>query len=131
MKNDDIAALIAHRIGQAQAALDDARYLAAGSRSTQGIINRAYYAMFYAVLALLQRAGTVPSKHSGVISLFDTEFAAKEIFSKVLSRDLHKIFELRQRSDYRAVDSIPPEKAKEVIAQAERFVEAIRKHLSG
>jgi len=86
--------------------------------------------MFYAVLALLQRAGTVPSKHSGVISLFDTEFAAKGVFPKELSRDLHKIFELRQRCDYRAVETVPPDKAKEVLLQADRFVDAIRKYLS-
>jgi uncharacterized protein (UPF0332 family) len=40
-------------------------------------VNRAYYAMFYAVLALLQRIGRVPSRHAGVISLFDTEFVLK------------------------------------------------------
>jgi uncharacterized protein (UPF0332 family) len=33
--------------------------------------------MFYAVLALLQKVGKVPRKHSGAISLFDTEFVRK------------------------------------------------------
>jgi uncharacterized protein (UPF0332 family) len=30
--------------------------------------------MFYATLALLQERSSVPSKHSGVITLFDVEF---------------------------------------------------------
>jgi len=33
--------------------------------------------MFYAVLALLQKIGKVPRKHSGAISLFDTELVLK------------------------------------------------------
>jgi hypothetical protein len=52
--------------------------------------------MFYAALALLQKIGKVPSKHTGVISLFDTEFVVKGIFHKELSRNFHKAFEMRQ-----------------------------------
>lgn len=86
---------------QAQSALDDAKFLLEGNRSPQSIINRSFYAMFYAALALLQKIGKVPSKHAGVISLFDTEFALKGIFPKELSKDFHKAFELRQLSDYK------------------------------
>ena len=99
MKNEEIASLIKYRLEQAQTTLDDAKFLLDGNRSTQGIVNRAYYAMLYATLALLQKIGKVPSKHSGVISLFDTEFALKGIFPKELSKDFHKAFELRQVSD--------------------------------
>ena len=55
--------------------------------------------MFYAALALLQKVGKIPTKHTGVISLFDTEFALKGIIPKELSKDFHKAFELRQVSD--------------------------------
>ena len=105
--------LALYRLEQAQAALDDAKFLLDGHRTTQSIVNRAYYAMFYAALALLQRAGRVPSKHTGVISLFDTEFVLKGVFPKELSRDFHKAFELRQISDYRVTESTSPKKARE------------------
>lgn len=71
MKNDEVATLIKYRLEQAQTALNDAKFLLDGNRSPQSIVNRAYYAMFYAALALLQRIGKVPSKHTGMISLFE------------------------------------------------------------
>lgn len=61
--------------------------------------NRAYYAMFYAGVAALQSVPKAPSRHSGVISLFDTEFVLTGIFPKELSKDFHRAFELRQAAD--------------------------------
>jgi uncharacterized protein (UPF0332 family) len=46
-------------------------------------------------LALLQKIGKVPSKHVGVVSLFDTEFVAKGVFPRDLSKNFHRAFELR------------------------------------
>ncbi len=82
MKVEEIEILIKHRLEQAREALDDAKYLIDGNRSPQSIVNRSYYAMFYAALALLQNISKAPSKHSGVISLFDTEFVMKGYFPK-------------------------------------------------
>lgn len=56
MSWDDVQALIKYRLEQAQTAIDDAKFLLEGQRSPQSIANRAYYAMFYAALALLQRS---------------------------------------------------------------------------
>lgn len=130
MKNEKVISLVKYRLEQAQTALSDAKFLMEGNRSPQSIVNRAYYAMFYAVLALLQYTGKVPSKHSGVISLFDTEFVLKGIFPKDLSKAIHKAFELRQVSDYKTFAQISKEKAEEIINKAENFVEAITKYLA-
>ena len=130
MKEEEIADLVRHRIDQAQTALDDAAYLLDGNRSPQSIVNRAYYAMFYAALALLQKAGKVPSKHTGVISLFDTEYALKGLLPKELSKDFHKAFALRQVSDYKNILPISPEKSSDTLNNAKRFVEAVIKHLA-
>ncbi|MEK6679091.1 MAG: HEPN domain-containing protein [Nitrospirota bacterium] len=130
MKDDEIATLIKYRIEQAQTALNDAKFLLDGNRSPQSIVNRAYYAMFYAALALLQRIGKVPSKHTGVISLFDTEFVLKGALNKELSKSFHKAFELRQVSDYKTFKPISKEKAEETLNNAVYFVEAVLKYLS-
>jgi uncharacterized protein (UPF0332 family) len=79
---------------------------------------------------LLQEAGKVPSKHTGVISLFDTEFVATGIFPKQLSKVLHKTFELRQVSDYKVSQPITGERAEAALAQAASFVGAIKRHLA-
>lgn len=129
MKEEEIASLIRYRIEQAQTAIDDARFLFDGERSPQSVVNRAYYAMFYATLALLQKTGKIPSKHAGVISLFDTEFVLKNIFPNELSKNFHKAFELRQVSDYKTFKPISKEKAKETLDNATQFVNAVRAYL--
>ena len=121
--------LVKYRLEQAQTALDDARYLLEGQRSPQGIINRSYYGMFYAAIALLQEIGKIPSKHAGVISIFDTEFVKRGIFPKQLSKDFHRAFELRQISDYRTTKTPNKEQAEEVLRKAVVFVQAIREYL--
>jgi len=130
MKERDIATLIEYRLEQARTALEDANYLAEGQRSPQSVVNRAYYAMFYAVLALLQKKGIIPSKHTGTISLFDTEFVRTGALPRDLSRHLHRAFELRQSSDYRVVERISNGKAIETLSHARRFVAAVESLLS-
>jgi len=49
MKGEEIFHLIQYRLEQAQVALDDAKFLIDGKRSPQSIVNRSFYAMFYAV----------------------------------------------------------------------------------
>jgi uncharacterized protein (UPF0332 family) len=130
LKDEEIISLIKYRIEQAQTALYDADFLLNGERSPQSIVNRAYYAMFYAALALLQKEGKVPSKHTGVISLFDTEFVQKDIFPKELSKNFHKAFELRQVADYKTFTPISIEKAKETVSNANQFVKSVKGFLN-
>jgi uncharacterized protein (UPF0332 family) len=56
--------------------LSDAERMLQNGLSPRSITNRAYYAMFYAVLALFLNTGinAKTSKHAGVISVFDKEF---------------------------------------------------------
>ncbi|MGO9120014.1 MAG: HEPN domain-containing protein [Desulfomonilaceae bacterium] len=129
MKDQEIGELIAARLAQAREALEDAKFLLDAQRSPQSIINRPYYAMFYAALALLQEIGKAPSKHVGVISLFDTEFVIKGIFSKELSRYFHQAFELRQESDYKVMIAYSPDKAQDICERASRFLETVGKYL--
>jgi uncharacterized protein (UPF0332 family) len=129
LNGDETIYLIRYRLEQAQVALDDAKFLLDGNRSPQSILNRSYYAMFYAALALLQKIGKVPSKHSGVISLFDIEFVMKGAFPQELSKDFHKAFELRQVSDYKVIEPSSEEKAEETWNKAVAFVQAVKQYL--
>ena len=130
MKDEEVSTLIKYRLEQAQTAINDAKFLLEGDRSPQSVVNRAYYGMFYASLALLQKIGKIPSKHAGVISLFDTEFALKGIFTKELSKNFHKAFELRQVSDYKTYTPISNEAAQETLNNAVSFVEEVKKYFA-
>jgi uncharacterized protein (UPF0332 family) len=125
----EIEILIVHRLEQALEALDDAKYLIDGDRSPRSIVNRSYYAMFYAALALLQKILKAPSKHSGVISLFDKEFVMRGIFEKELSKDFHKAFELRQSIDYKIIKPISADKANLIWQKAVNFVQTVKNYL--
>ena len=54
MNPEHVRVLVARRMQQATEALEDGRYLLAAGRGARTAVNRAYYAAFYAVLALLQ-----------------------------------------------------------------------------
>ena len=125
MNQEDKNSIVEYRLEQARTALDDAHYLNDGGRSPQSIVNRCYYAMFYAALALLQDIGKAPGRHSGIIGLFDTEYVLKGVFPKELSKDLHKAFELRQSSDYKVRPLMSEEQVADEINKAARFVEAV------
>jgi uncharacterized protein len=122
--------LARYRVQQAEESLDEARFLLAGGKSARSVINRAYYAMFYAVLALLVYEEFSSSKHSGVLSYFNRHFIKGGIFDKSLGLWLGKAFELRQRVDYRERVEPAPEQATQVLDQADRFVKTVAAHLT-
>ena len=121
--------LISYRLEQAEDSLREAELLLNAGKSFRGAVNRAYYAMFYAVLALLSKSGSASSKHSGVIGLFDKNFVKKGVFSKEMSKDLHRAFDLRQMSDYRELFEINEKDAKEIIQSSQKFVKVVKEYL--
>lgn len=132
MNRDDISALVAIRMEQADETLRDAVILLkAEPRATRSVINRTYYAAFYAVPALLQTVEKTPEKHKGVLLLFDREFVHTGKFPKEMSESLHKLFLARMEDDYKRTEPILSEEAQESISIARRFIEEIRKYLIG
>lgn len=85
--------------------------------------------MFYVVLALITTTQLSTSKHSGVISLFDREFVKKGIFSKELSRSLHKAFDLRQTYDYGERIEVDKTLAEKTLNSAKNFISTIENYL--
>jgi uncharacterized protein (UPF0332 family) len=89
-------------------------------------VNRAYYAMFYAVLALLATRRAETSRHSGAISLFDREFVKPSTLPKDFSRWLHDAFSERQEADYGTDFGRTAEDAAESVRRAREFVAGVR-----
>ena len=125
MSDHDKQTLIAWRLEQAKNTLEEARLLQSAGKSTLGTVNRSYYAMFYAVLALLQEIGETPRKHSGAIALFDQKFVKTGKVDKQFSKHLHRAFKLRQISDYHPVESLSINEAEELLENAAVFVQKI------
>ncbi|OGL42433.1 MAG: hypothetical protein A2042_04605 [Candidatus Schekmanbacteria bacterium GWA2_38_11] len=127
--NKGETALIQYRLTQAKASIEEAKVLLREGMSFRSIMNRLYYAMFYAVLALLQEKRLGTSKHIGVISLFDKEFIKTGTFKKDLSKSLHRAFELRQKGDYMEQNEVTKEDIDEMLPKTQDFINAIEKFL--
>lgn len=130
MVDEEPRALARYRLQQAQESLEEARYLFEGERSPRSIVNRAYYAMFYSVLALLVYEPYSTSKHSGVAGYFNRRFIKGGLVGIEHGRAFNRAFEMRQRSDYREFARLGREEAGALVEQATAFVGALRKYLS-
>jgi uncharacterized protein (UPF0332 family) len=129
----DREALFTYRIKQADETLLDAERMLEGSFSSRSITNRAYYSMFYAVLALFLKAdmNIKTSKHIGIISIFDREFILTGKIDKYYSEILHKMFNVRQKGDYRELVEITADAAVEHVNLARKFIAYIKNYMEG
>ena len=84
----------------------------------RGTINRSYYAMFYAVLALAADKGVVISKHTHAIAFLDKEFVKRGIFPKEISRALYVSFDERQTNDYGKIWDVEHTEAENTLRKA-------------
>lgn len=122
--------LIQYRLDEAKEALRDAQMLYERNGTPRSVVNRSYYAMFYAVLGLLITIDKGSSKHRGVIAMFDKEFVKKNILPKEMSAMLHHAFDMRLTGDYRELLEISKEQAAELLNSAIKFVKSIEEQLS-
>ena len=124
----DKETLFAYRMQQAEETLLDAETMLRNSLSPRSIINRAYYAVFYAVLALFidKDIDLKTSKHTGVISIFDKEFVHTGIIDKQYSKILHRIFDIRQEGDYKELAEILHDDAIRSVEDARTFLGNIK-----
>ena len=67
--------LALYRLQQADESIQEATLLRNSGSSGRSVMNRIYYAMFYAILAILVFEPFSSSKHTGVISYFNREFS--------------------------------------------------------
>jgi uncharacterized protein (UPF0332 family) len=127
----DQQTLFTYRISQAEATLKDARIIFEQKGTSRSVVNRAYYAVFYCVLALFLKTGITlrTSKHSGVIGIFDKEFIVSGKIDKKYSHVFHVLFDDRQEFDYKEQIEVNPDQAKEALDKADEFIAAVKLYI--
>jgi uncharacterized protein (UPF0332 family) len=115
-------------------ALRSARVLLADGDAA-GACNRAYYAMFDAVQAVLRIGGIVehgsgPKTHNGLITLFSRELVQTGRLDIALGKSLNTVQQVRLQGDY-ATGALRVEDAALAIEDAEAFVRALRAAFPG
>jgi hypothetical protein len=122
--------LVVYRLSQAAETLEEALFLLEGGKSLRAVTNRAYYSMFYAILALLIDEPFASSKHSGVLSYFNQRFVNEGIFPKDIGRAINRAFDLRQQGDYRENVELTLEQVKPLIDAASAFLGLVKAYFA-
>ena len=118
-----------YRLEQASEALTAADVNLANNLH-RSAVNRPYYAMFYAVLALLAASRSETSRHSGAISQFDQLYVKPALLPKDFSRWLHDAFLNRQAADYGSEFQLSAEEIDALLAHARDFLAGVRQYLA-
>ncbi len=123
-----IKELSAYRYETAQENLQDARIMYDNGRY-KNALNRAYYAIFHSVRAVIALDGFDSSKHSGVIAFFNQNYVKNGTFTKDLSRIIREASEKREKADYLDFYVASKDEAEKQILRADYFLKRIEQYL--
>ena len=128
MKVEESLDLISYRLERSRESLRAAEIMFESSMLTFSM-NRVYYAMFYAVQALLVSRKVSFSKHGQLKAYFNREMIKTGIFPTEMGRLYNKAFEYRQKFDYVDFSSPDREMVSEYMEKARGFVSNIQEYL--
>jgi len=118
--------LIRHRLQRAREALESARLLFSNNQLSAAV-NRLYYALFYAVLALLETKELSSSKHAGVRALLNKHFIKAGIVPKEFGRFYESLFSNRQEGDYVDYTVFSTQRVEELLVHSSQNLSEIEK----
>lgn len=124
----NVQAFAKYRLERAKEDLADAEFSYNSNRYLNAN-NRAYYAIFHAIRAVLALERVDFKKHKDVLAYFNQYYIKTEIFPKIMSKKISQAKEIREDSDYDdefkptdEVTKIQIETAKELIKLVEKYI---------
>lgn len=91
--------------------------------------SRVYYAMYYAVQAVLLTKGLTVSSHRGLFAVFGEHFVKSGVFPRQMGKELSRAFEKRQLGDYEHGFIITQDEASDLIERSSEFIDRIEAYL--
>lgn len=119
---------IRYRYQRGLEAYDDALILLEKKRWNT-IINRLYYACFYAVIALLLKKNIETHTHDGARNQFNLQFVKKGLIDIKQGKLFSKLFDYRQKGDYGDLFDFDENLVLPLFDQVKEFLEEDEKHL--
>lgn len=119
---------ILYRLKRADEAYDEALFLVQ-RKSWNTIVNRLYYACFYAVIALLLRNNIKPGTHGGTLNQFSLHFIKTNKIDMEFGTLYSQLFDFRQKGDYGDMFDFKEEQVTPLIEQVSGFLSEIKKHI--
>lgn len=128
MLNEDLINLSKVRIAHAEDCLREAQLLLDGNEY-KGAANRAYYAAFHSLRAVLILDEFDSKKHSGIIAKFRENYLKTKFFNKEISDYISSLFRVRTASDYDDFYIVSKDESIEQLKKAEKIVKQIKEYL--
>ncbi len=123
------SAEIVKALGRAEDALENTAHSLTGG-FTLGAVNRAYYAMFYCMTALLLSENVQAKTHQGVRAKFGEVFIKTSLLPRILANYVRDAFDVRQDADYDLDADITEDEAQILVGNAQIFYQYAKNYLN-
>ena len=130
MDNETIEDFARYRLNKAKETLETAKMIFNEGKDFSSANNRAYYAIFYAIRAVLAIEEIDFKRHKDVLAYFNKEFVNKEKFPKMIGRKISQAQRIREDSDYD--DDYEPsfEKTEQQINTAQELIGLVEEYIN-
>jgi len=128
MNNEERNEYVRYRIESARKTFEAAKVLA-DNGFWNSAVNRLYYALFYAVNALLVLNGIRTKSHSATRSQFSLLFVKTGKFDKKYGLLLSELFDWRQKGDYENIFDYDNESVKPLFEPVSEMIDLIEKEI--
>lgn len=129
MTNEERREYAKYRIESAHKTLEAAKVLSENG-FWNSTVNRLYYAVFYAVNALLVLNEIQTKSHSATKSQFSLHFVKTGRFDKKHGRLLSELFDWRQKGDYENMFDYNSDLVEPLFEPAAEMIELIEKEIN-
>ena len=130
MDNETIESFSKYRLNRAKETLQTAKMIFKDGKDFSSANNRAYYAIFYAIRAILAIKEVDFKRHKDVLAYFNKEYINKEIFPKMIGRKISQAQRIREDSDYDDEYEPSLEKTEQQIETAQELIELVEDYIN-
>lgn len=116
--------LVSYRFAQARECIEEVTFLI-HNKKYKIAINRVYYGMFYALLALGLKYEFETSKHFQLLGWFNNTFIRTGKIDIEFGKMINKAYSIRQESDYEPFVNYEEQEVTELFRKMKVFIDAI------
>ena len=129
MDKETVESFSRYRLEKAKDALNTAEFILKELKDYTGANNRAYYAIFYAIRAVLALENKDFKRHKDVIAYFNKEYVNTEIFPRKIGKKIAQAQRIREDSDYDDEYEPSYEKTQSQIDTAKELIKLVEDYL--
>lgn len=130
MDNETLEGFAKYRLEKAKETLHTAEIVFKEVKDYTSANNRAYYAIFYAIRAVLTLEQKDFKRHKDVIAYFNQNYINKDIFPKMIGRKIAQAQRIREDSDYDDEYEPSQEKTEQQINTAKELIKLVEQYIN-